>query len=179
MIKLSILIPTTKSREKVFSVLKKEIERQIEGQPVELLINEHETDNVGKKRNDLLRQAKGTWVVSVDSDDHISKDYVSKILKATETNPDCIGISGYITTNGKHKKQWHISKEYGSWYERNSVYFRTPNHISPVKRELALKVMFPEISFGEDAVYSERILPFLKSEVRVRGDIYHYDFKNK
>lgn len=179
LITLSILIPTTKSREKVFSILKKEIERQIEGLPVELLINEHETDNVGKKRNDLLRQAKGTWVVSIDSDDHISKDYVNKILKATETNPDCIGISGYITTNGKNKKQWHISKKYGTWYQLGGVYYRTPNHISPVKREIALKAMFPEISFGEDAGYSERILPLLKTEVVVKGDIYHYDFKNK
>src|SRR5690606_24736050 len=112
-------------------------------------------------------------------DDKISSDYIRKILTAVSESPDCIGISGVITTNRKKKKQWHISKEYGRWYEKSGVYYRTPNHISPVKRELALKAMFPQINYGEDAEYSKRLLPFLKTEVKVKGNIYHYDYRTK
>lgn len=180
-LKLSILIPTTTSREKVIRGLLRNLNRQIAKYPteVELLINGHETDNVGKKRNDLLMQAKGTHCVFIDSDDQVSSDYVKLILKALKSDPDCVGISGIITTNGKNARQWHISKEYGTWYTKGRVYMRTPNHISPIRTELARKVMFPEISHGEDAVFSRNIHPLLKSEVIIKGNIYHYIFKSK
>ena len=179
--RLSILICTTSAREKVMRGLMRNLNHQIkqfEGQ-VEIIINDHETDIVGKKRNDLLNLAKGDYVVAIDSDDEVSMDYVKLILRAAKEGSDCIGISGIITTNGRNPKQWHISKDYGSWYEKNRVYYRTPNHISPIKRELALKVMFPEIQFAEDADFSKRVLPHLKTESKVKGNIYTYKYISK
>lgn len=146
---------------------------------VELILNEHETDCVGKKRNDLLLTAKGDYVVFIDSDDNIAPSYIDSIMFVIEyENPDCIGINGHMTTNGRNPVKWYISKEYGSWHEKNGAYLRTPNHISPVKREIALKAMFPEVKFGEDHVYSMRILPFLKTESLITTPLYHYDYRN-
>lgn len=180
-IRLSILILTTSSRSEIIKPLLRNLNHQIKAKSdqVELLINDHETDNVGKKRNDLLRQAKGEWVVFIDSDDRVSGDYVRLILKALKTNPDCLGISGVITTNGKNAMQWHISKDYGEWSKKGRTYLRTPNHISPIKREIALQAMFPEIMYGEDYEYSMRVLPLLKTEVKVKGNIYSYLFNSK
>lgn len=177
---LSILIATTSARNEVIKPLLRNLRYQIAKYPdkVELIINDHETDLVGTKRNNLLKMAKGEWVVSIDSDDMVSPHYVSKILQATKTNPDCIGISGIITTNGKDQRQWHISKEYGHWHTKNGKYLRTPNHISPIKRELALQAGFPDTSYGEDAEFSRRVLPLLKSESIVKGNIYHYQYRN-
>lgn len=132
--------------------------------------------NIGTKRNKLLEQAKGDYIVFADDDDSLAYNYVEKILEAIESGPDCIGISGVITTNGKNEKPWHISKDYGHWYEANGVYYRTPNHISPVRRELALAAGFPEIQFGEDAEYSRRLLPMLKTEVKIPGILYYYRY---
>lgn len=146
---------------------------------IEIVYDDSMDYNIGTKRNKLLQRAKGDYIVYVDDDDTISTDYVSKIFAAIKTNPDCIGISGTITFNGLNSKQWHISKKYGHWYEKNNIYYRTPNHISPVKRELALKAGFPEISFGEDAVYSERLLPLLKTEVVIPGNLYIYRYDSK
>lgn len=102
------------------------------------------------------------------------------ILEACKSGADCIGISGIITTNGHDKRQWHISKEYGKWFTGpDGTYYRTPNHISPVKRELALQAGFPEIPFGEDAEYSRRLLPLLKTEVKIEQNIYHYKYVSK
>lgn len=180
---LSILIATTSIRNEIIKPLLAELERQISKRPdkAELIINDHETDCIGKKRNDLLLQANGEFVVFIDSDDHICSTYVLVIIVAIETsNVDCIGINGIITTNGSDKRQWFISKEYGSWYiGANGTYYRTPNHISPVKRELALQAGFPEISFGEDAEYSRRLLPLLKTETIINQPLYHYDFRDK
>lgn len=178
---LSILIATIPSRldklDNLMSCLNPQWDRMPE--LVEVIIDPVISYNIGTKRNKLLEKAKGDYIVFIDDDDHIAKNYVKLILDATETNPDCIGISGWITTNGLKSKQWHISKDYGRWFERNGIYYRTPNHISPVKRELALKAGFPEIEFGEDAEYSKRLLPFLKSEVKIKGNIYHYDYWQK
>lgn len=155
------------------------IHSQCNDDSVEFAFDNSMDYNIGVKRNRLLSVAHGDYIVFIDDDDTISPDYVQKILKATETNPDCIGISGLITTNGQDKRQWHISKDFGSWYEHANCYYRTPNHISPIRRELALQAGFPEIVHGEDYEYSKRLLPLLKTEVKVEGNIYFYNYWTK
>jgi hypothetical protein len=178
--KLSILIPSTVSRKEMTDILIDNLSNQIlSNHLVEIISDWHPYNCVGKKRNDLLKKSQGEYIVFVDSDDLISINYVSSILKAIESKPDCVGINGIITFNGCHEKKWFISKEYGSWYEKNNIYYRTPNHISPVKRELALQAGFPEISFGEDAEYSRRLLPLLKTETIINEPIYHYRYVQK
>lgn len=176
--KLSILIATMPVRKWKLNRLLAILSPQTRDH-VEVIVDDSMDYNIGVKRNKLLDRAKGDYIVFVDDDDLVSDNYVDKILAATEGSPDCIGISGIITTNGKDEKQWHISKEYGTWYERSNVYFRTPNHISPVKREIALKIRFPEIPFGEDAVYSRNIHPHLHTENIVTGNIYTYKYNSK
>lgn len=169
------------SRSKMFEELMLELSFQtVHFQDlVEIVTDDSLSYNIGAKRNRLLKKAMGDYVVFIDDDDHVHANYVELILNATETNPDCIGISGWITTNGQKEKNWHISKDFGRWFERNNVYYRTPNHISPVKRELALIAGFPEIPHGEDAEYSKRLLPMLKTEVKIKEQLYHYDFVSK
>lgn len=144
--------------------------------PVEILVDASMDYNIGVKRNKLLERATGKYIVFVDDDDEVAPNYLKQLCLATIMDVDCIGISGLITTDGRNQRQWRISKEYGSWYERNGVYYRTPNHISPVKRELALQAGFPEIAFGEDAEYSRRLLPLLKTEVIIPGNLYFYKY---
>jgi hypothetical protein len=59
------------------------------------------------------------------------------------------------------------------------VYFRTPNHISPVRRELALQAGFPDVTYAEDREYSKRLLPLCKNEAKIKGSIYHYKYISK
>lgn len=172
---LSILIATFSRDAEKLKVLLSDIDKQMmEG--VEVIINSEEKTIIGKKRNDLLKQAKGKYVVFIDSDDHISKNYIWCIMQACSIGNDCIGISGTITKNGGAHRQWHISKQYKRWFQSGATYYRTPNHISPVKRELALQAGFPNIAFGEDAEYSRRLHPLLKTETIIQGNLYHYDF---
>jgi len=178
-IKLSILIATMPSRKQHLLELWKMLgaNRIVMFPNVEIITDDRLDYNIGIKRNKLLLQAKGEYIVYIDDDDEIASNYVPLILQAIQSGADCIGISGIITTNGQDKRQWHISKEYGHWHTApDGTYLRTPNHISPVKRELALQAGFPEIAFGEDAEYSRRLLPLLKTEVKIEQNIYHYKY---
>lgn len=160
------------------------LDRQLT-QQVEVITDSSMNYNIGTKRNKLLSLATGKYVVFIDDDDLISSDYIAQVVLACsmynkdQDNPDCIGISGVISTNGGNERQWHISKDYQMWFERSGVYYRTPNHISPVKRELALAAGFPEISFGEDFEYSMRLLPMLKTEVKIPGILYYYRYESR
>lgn len=175
-IRLSILIATMPSRAGYLFRLAGILTPQLTDD-VEVVIDCSMEYNIGTKRNKLLETAKGDYITYIDDDDSVSTDYVSKILGAL--GADCVGISGVITNNGGNAKQWHISKEYMHWHEKDGIYLRTPNHISPVKRELALKAGFPEIASGEDAEYSLRLFPLLKTENKIEGNIYWYDYRSK
>lgn len=178
---LSILICTLPKRKRQFDQLCETLNDQIAlcdaTGKVEILTDDALMDPTGTKRNRLVLLSSGIFVVHFDDDDTPRPRYTPAIVGAIESCPDadCIGINGIYTVNGGVPKRWEISKEFGSWYETPDAYYRTPNHISPVNREIALACPFPDITQGEDIAYSMAILPYLKKEVRVLEDLYHYD----
>lgn len=172
--KFSILICSLSSRADKLQRLMNVLEAQ-KNDAVEILIK---TDNgeipIGKKRNLLLEEATGDYVAFIDDDDLVAEDYVKKIIEALETRPDCCGIQGIITFQGQDPRMFIHSLKYKEWFEQNNIYYRCPNHLNPVKRELALQVRFPETNFGEDKDYSTRLFPLLKEERFISGVVYHY-----
>lgn len=174
---LSILICTMPKRKEVLDVLKNKLIEQDGAMRIEVLT---ECDNgemsIGAKRNKLLERANGGYICFVDDDDDVSENYVEGILKAIESRPDCVGISGRIFYEGQWRL-FHHSMEYGGWYTgTDGEYYRTPNHLNPVKRGIALEVMFDESkNFGEDKDYSDRLRPLLDTEVRIEEPIYIYN----
>lgn len=136
----------------------------------------------GEKRNQLLEWASNDYIVFHDCDDWPAPYYVKEILDAIQSGCDCIATNGTMTTDGGNEIKWKLSKDYPNdtiTENGRPVYIRTTNHISPVKRELALKAMFPNISNGEDKEYSERLKPLLKTEAIIEKPIYHYRYSTK
>lgn len=179
MVVLSILLPYIPKHRQFFKEMLTHLKAQVGFSEVEIITDNASHYNIGIKRQKMLERATGDYVVHVDVDDLVAHNYISLILEACKHGSDCIGISGIVTTNGLKETQWHISKEYGSWYTEDNIHYRTPNHISPVKRELALKAGFPPIKFGEDAEYSRRVFPYLKTETKIEGNIYWYRYTTK
>jgi hypothetical protein len=69
--------------------------------------------------------------------------------------------------------------QYREWFTDSAgVHYRSPNHLNPVRRELALEAGFPaKIYHGEDHEFSRRLLPLIKSETSAGSDpLYHYWF---
>ena len=175
--KLSILICSLIKRDYLLQRLLNGLNPQVipYNDSVEILINSDTGEKtIGKKRNELILKATGDYICFVDDDDLVSNDYVQKVLSAISSRPDCCGIEGMITFDGSNPKKFVHSNKYKTWFESRGVYYRNPNHLNPVKREYATRVGFPEISRGEDRIYSERILPFLKTERYIIGTIYRY-----
>lgn len=190
MIKLSILIPSTFDREQMLGKLLDDLYNQILSESV-LAQVEIITDvddgvlSIGKKRQWMIERAKGEYVVQVDSDDELPNYYVKEILKAIEDNPDVIGFDGHMTHNGGNRENFKISKDlpYTSIWDAhgNKEYLRFNNHLSPIKRELALKIGFKDIRFGEDYDYAKRLKEsvLIKTEVYIHKDMYHYKYIKK
>jgi len=128
---------------------------------------------IGEKRNLLLKKAAGDYIAFIDDDDMVAKDYVTRILEALKAKPDCCSLEGRLLRLNQTFTFFH-SIIYDSWFEKNGIYYRTPNHLNTVKRELALHVGFPEKNHGEDMSYSERLQPFLLSETFIKGILYYY-----
>ena len=182
--RLSILICSLESRkdfrERLLLCLESQIAKIDSGQ-VEILtdIDNGEKD-IGEKRNDLLARASGDYIAFIDDDDLVSKDYIDKIMKAIDEEPDCVGIHLVMYTNGTNSEHSYHSLQYNDWWSEHDPdngrrkHFRTPNHLNPVKRELALKVGFPSSNHGEDRDYSLRLKDLLESEVYIEEPIYFY-----
>jgi glycosyltransferase involved in cell wall biosynthesis len=169
-------------RSEMFRALQCKILEQIEktkANEVELLSNDRMDVSTGQKRNMLIDSSSGDFVVFVDDDDDVYDCYIEEILKTITENPnvDCIGINGLISFNGQNHKKWFISKKFERWYESAEVYYRTPNHISPIRRTIAKLVPFPNIHHGEDFAYSIGILPHLHNEATIEKPLYHYQSK--
>lgn len=190
--KLSILIITIPSRadklQKLLDVLRPQLPTD---QSVEVIIKEelHNNDGgptIGANRNAALEDAAGQYVCFIDDDDMVPDYYVERILEAIEPHfmfnlppeekvcPDVVGIQGlYILGQNKPELFVH-STEYKEWKTVDGVHQRCPNHLNPVKRELALQVPYPDKNYGEDMDYSMRLLPLLKTQVMCEGIMYFY-----
>ncbi len=177
--KLSILVSSIVERQNYYL---KRILSILEPQcvpDVEIVI---ETDNgemsIGWKQQKLLTRAIGDYVCYVDEDDIIPAYYVSEILKAIESGPDCVGINGIITIDEKQPFPFYHSMKYDHWYSDDNGHYRCPNHINTVRRELALQAGFEDIKVA-DYGFSMRLQPLLKTEVLIEKCMYFYLCKTK
>lgn len=184
MIYLSVLIPTLESRKYHFENITKSLLHQkmaLENpNDVEVLsYNDNREKTTGFKRNVLIEKSKGKFVVFVDDDDVLSDDYLKLIIQAIKENPgiDAVGIRGEYTENGSAPKPFETSLKH-HWEFKDGWYYRTINHISPIKREHAIAVKFPDKVLGEDYEYTMELKKsgLLKKEVVVEKPIYFYNF---
>ena len=177
--KLSILICHLRDREKVFQRLLKNLASQWTDD-IEILVSETDLA-VGEKRNQLLDAASGEYIAFVDDDDDVHKKYVKMIMKAIKTKPDCVGMQGVIHRHGMEGYLFKHSIKCKEWKEddKKKLYYRTPNHLNPVKRELAKKVRFVDkMNYGEDNEYAHRLRKSLETEVFIEEPIYlYYNYK--
>ena len=182
---ISILIPTLYERAQQFAILKAHLERQIRECSahglVEILVNvDNREKPTGRKRNELLQDAKGEYVVFVDDDDEVPDYYISELLEAAKGKADCMAINGTYTENGGVPIRWEIA--IANPYEKiGNIIYRYPNHITPIKREKAIKFSFPDKTFGEDYDWATRVhnSGVLKTETKIEKPMYHYRYVTK
>ena len=108
-----------------------ELEKQCKSHPVEILVLlENKKRTIRKKRNVLIEQAKGIFVVFVDDDDRIESNYVSSLCSAINETPnvDCIVFDVLVNFNIHFSKVCKYGKEFEHGEDAN-YYYRKPNHL--------------------------------------------------
>lgn len=147
---------------------------------VEILVNlDNKEKTTGFKRQELLNWSRGKYVIFIDDDDWISNWYICELLRAAESGADCFSINGiYTEGEGKEERKrvkWEISKDHPN---ENTVkngkefFLRRTNHITGVKREIAIAAGFPDKSNAEDKHYSDGLI--LTTEHKIEIPMYHY-----
>lgn len=182
---LSICIATLPSRRAQLEHLVDHLFAQMKHYPreVEIVIDSREsvsaTDprpvTIGDKRQALLERAVGHFVAFIDDDDWVSHDYVARIIETMRANPtaDCLALHGVMTTAGTTPQRFYHSIT-NKWLD-GDVLLRAPNHLNPIRREIALQVGFMPVSYAEDFDFSTRVTPLLKREAQTGSEpLYHY-----
>jgi glycosyltransferase involved in cell wall biosynthesis len=179
---LSILILTLPTRIDSYATLIKTLNQQVIDNN---LINrvqimslcDTKEISVGEKRNILLNQSCGRYVCFIDDDDLIAPDYVIKLMNAIQSNSDVITFCGDYVEN-TIRTPFSISMIHRGNYNEPNMFYRLPNHLCPVKREIALSSMFSDKNFGEDSDYAERINNHIKNEFHIQDKLYFYMYND-
>lgn len=135
--------------------------------------------SVGEKRNALIQCATGDYVLFVDDDDEVDREYIKLLMNATESKADVLVITSLVYINKEPPKPCYFSIQFSDEGENNDHYWRWPNHLCAIRRDLVLRHPFQSISFGEDSAFARSIRSELKTEQRVsRKPIYHYRYSS-
>jgi len=175
---LSILILTLPTRIDSYATLIKTLNQQVIQNNlmsrVQILsLCDTKEISVGEKRNILLNKSCGKYVCFIDDDDLIAPDYVIKLMNAINSNADVITFCGEYIQN-TITTPFSISIVHRGNYNHPNIFYRLPNHLCPVKREIALSSMFTDKNFGEDSDYAERINKHIKNEFHIQDKLYFY-----
>jgi hypothetical protein len=177
-----VLIPTMPGREFMLSQLMSVLEPQFARWPQATFTADWGEGSIGAKRQRMIETSKAEYVAFVDDDDTVSPDYLDRIMPCLQSHPDCVGISMHVTMDGR---DWHPSpifrhslrfRENFQWHGQD----RTPHHLCPLKREIAVRSRFPDLMWGEDYSFALGLLTNLQTE-EWSGDepLYFYNYVSK
>jgi hypothetical protein len=183
----SILICTIEGREESFNRLTDKLMSQINAlglcDEIEILSckdrrGEH---TVGYKRNKLLETSSGYYTQFLDDDDDVHERFIPMLYEKLLKKPDCVSLTGIITFNGANPRKFVHSIQHNEYFERDSVYYRPPNHLNPIKRSIAIQFAFPEKNVGEDTDWAMAIArsDLIKTEEVIDIPYYFYLYNDK
>jgi hypothetical protein len=172
---LSILIPTVPWREHKLRELLKRLDPQVTRSDIELFVlRDNRIMTIGEKRNRLRSLARGRYMTFVDDDDMVADDYVTSILQETSLGVDVINFDVLVEGHGPTKLcRYGLTLQHA---DLESEYRRKPNHLMAWRREIAAAVPFPDVSYGEDALWAEEMAKRARSELPISRVLYTYRF---
>lgn len=147
--------------------------------PIEVIIaTDNKKISVGAKRNLLTSIAAGTYISFIDDDDVVAPFYCEKILEKIKESPDVIVFDALRYENGNVDKQVKYGKEFHRDHTKQ-YHYRLPNHLMVWKKEIAKRVPFKEINWGEDSVWARAMAGHIRRQARITDVLYYYLFNSK
>jgi glycosyltransferase involved in cell wall biosynthesis len=184
--KLSVLIPTITRRRAEAERLFVNLEQRIGDRPVELLmLRDNRWQNIGEKRNQLLRAATGEYITFLDDDDELLEGYFEAVLVETDKGADVICYDQEAIIDGARGR---ISCGLGNPTMRfvpHAVIRRPPWFWCAWKRDLAAAYRVPEsfvdasgTTHHEDVLWLRHLWVEAKTEVKINAVLHRYNFSS-
>ncbi len=174
---LSILIPTIIERQESFNQLVTFLHNIIDlndlnGEVEIISLCDNKEMPIGEKRQALYDMANGDYAWQIDDDDCIASDAIPLILDSMPSQPDCITFQELCDIDGTRSES-NFSLNYDGWDHVRTPFFKTP-----IKTSICKMVPVPQIRFGEDHQWAQKIKLYLKSEVHLEKFLYYYIHKS-
>lgn len=182
--KLSVLIPTITTRAEVAERLFRSLEQRICSYPVELLmLRDNRWQNIGEKRNQLLRAATGEYITFLDDDDDLLEGYFEQILAAIEGQADVITYDQEAIVDGKKARITCSLANPVMAFVPDTVIKRPPWFWCAWRRDLASAYRVPEsfvdangITHHEDVLWLRHLWVEAKTETHIDQVLHRYQF---
>lgn len=120
--------------------------------PEKIVVIHQENMGVSKTRNNAIKMAKGRYIMFIDNDDYIDKDYVEVFVKEIEEQDFDVVLGGYRRPNENGK----IIKELKLPQEEWAKFMIFAPWAKIYKREYLIKnnIEFLPINIGEDVYFN-------------------------
>lgn len=133
-----------------------------------------------KIRQTMVTGSPAEYVSFVDDDDLVAPYYVAEVMAALADRPDYVGFQVQCYSDGVPTAVAHHSLEYTRWRNFPGRYERDISHINPIRRDLARRARFDQVSAGsaEDRAWASQLrrARVVRSQVLVSRIMYHYLF---
>jgi glycosyltransferase involved in cell wall biosynthesis len=182
--KLSILIPTITRRSDLAERLFRSLENRIGDRPVELLmLRDNRWQNIGEKRNQLLRAATGDYIAFLDDDDLLMEGYFELVLQNVDHGADVITYDQWAVVDGMEGRiNCRLGQEMEP-FRPGSVTKRPPWFWCAWKRDLAAAYRVPEsfvdangVTHHEDILWLRHLWVEAKTEAHIPQVLHRYQF---
>lgn len=174
-VKWTICVPTVPVRAEKLAELMERLLPQVdkyEGQIEVLIFFNNFERSIGWIRQQMLEDARGEYVSSIDDDDMIPTDYCDAIFPLLD-GVDYIGFQVKLIDNGKIMAPVYHSLKYLKWSQDEHGYYRGITHLNPLRTNLALASGYPiEWVSGEDEQWALGVKA--KTERYIDRDMYYY-----
>lgn len=185
---LSVLVPSIPERsdllKRMYSVLYKQVITLWRQHPmlgdVEIIVDESVSFlngglSIGKKRESLVRKAKGKYLCFLDDDEDIAPNYVETLMRLCQSNADVITFR-----NLSRLDDYWMLVDMGLHYPNdganpNFTVRRKPWHICPVKSEFAKLYDFEDSNYSEDWTWMEKVLRHCTTEAKTQAVLHMYN----
>jgi len=177
--KLSILIPTLTERSSVAESLFVKLEQRIGNLPVELLmLRDNRWQNIGGKRNQLLRAATGEYITFLDDDDELLEGYFELVLPAIDEGADVICYDQDAIVDGLRGKVVTYLGNAIEAFKPSGITRRPPWHWCAWRRELACAYAVPQIGCYEDTLWLRHLWAEAKSQTHIDAVLHRYNYSS-
>ena len=182
---LAILVVTLVRRRQFFARLMRRLEPQLSNRVAVYTLEDGGAEKIGEKRQRMIESVTEPYCCFIDDDDLVATSYCADILGALDTDPDVVGfrlryfedgiLRGRSITSVTAKKWETIHRPDGMQF-----HLRTPNHLNPVRREMAQSVGYKPMMAGEDADYSFRLFKMYPNmrEAFIDKFLYTYFYRS-